>query len=83
MLEKFKNILNRPEPDLAFEGIEKQDELEINTNSPSKDEIAITIKSIKSGKAAGIDEIQAELLKAELTSAKNIMFKLFITIWTK
>ena len=29
MLEHFKNILNRPEPDLAFEGIEQQDELEI------------------------------------------------------
>ena len=28
MLEHFKNVLNRPEPDLSFEGIEQQDELD-------------------------------------------------------
>ena len=53
--------MNRSEPDLAFEGFEQQDELDINTNPPSEDEIAIAIKSMKSGKAAGINGIQAEL----------------------
>ena len=38
---------------------------------------------MKSGKAADMDGIQAELLKAELTSAVDIMFKIFNTIWTK
>ena len=36
-VENLKNVLNRSEADLAFEGTEQQDELHINTNSPSKD----------------------------------------------
>ena len=38
---------------------------------------------MKSGKAEGIDGIQAELLKAELTSTVDIRFKPLNTIWTK
>ena len=38
---------------------------------------------MKSGKASGIDGIQAELLKADLTTATDIMYNLFNAIWKK
>ena len=66
-LEHFKEVLNRPKPNTAFEGIQQQNDLNINSGTPSKDEITKAIKSMKSGKASGIDEIQAELLKADRT----------------
>ena len=45
--------------------------------------ISLAIKSLKTGKAAGIDGIQAELLKVDLTSATNHLFNLFNTIWVQ
>ena len=71
-LEHFKEVLNRPEPNTAFEGIQEQNDLNINSGTPSKDEITKAIKSMKSGKALGIDGTQAELLKADLTTMYNL-----------
>ena len=82
-LEHFKEVLNRPEPNTVFEGIQQQNDLNINFGPPSKDELTKAIKSRKSGKASGIDGIQAELLKADLTTATDVIYKLFNSIWKK
>ena len=38
---------------------------------------------MKTGKAAGIDGIQAELLKADIVTATDVSYSLFNTIWEK
>ena len=64
--EHFKETLNRPAP-LAPPDIPSPTQLlDINTNPPSKTEIAKAIKSLKSGKAAGPDGIPPEALKADI-----------------
>ena len=45
--------------------------------------ITKAIKSMKSGKALGIDGTQAELLKADLTTATDAMYNFFNAIWKK
>ena len=39
------------------------------------------IKAMKSGKAPGIDSLQAELLKADVTTASMVFTDLFAKIW--
>ena len=80
-VEHFKDILNRPEPTVIFEGAPQKDDLKICTDPPSKEEITKAIKSMKPGKAAGIDGIQAELLKADMGTATEELHSLFIDIW--
>lgn len=63
--------------------MERQNDLNINTDPPTKEEIAVAIKTLKSGKAADIDEIQLELLKVDLSSATNVFHNLFNNIWAK
>ena len=82
-LQHFKEVLNRSKRNTVLEGIQRQNDLNINFGPPSKDEITKAIKSMKSGKASGIYGIQAELLKADLTTATYVMYNLFNTIWKK
>ncbi|XP_076101178.1 uncharacterized protein LOC143070963 [Mytilus galloprovincialis] len=80
-VEHFKAVLNRPEPINEFQEAPQLEELDINTDPPSKEEITKAIKSMKSGKAAGIDGLQAELLKADINTATAILHDLFKDIW--
>lgn len=52
-----------------IKGHRQQSNLNFNTDLQTKDKITEAIISLKSGKRAGIDRIQAELLKIDLTSA--------------
>lgn len=63
--------------------IQKQEELNIKSDPPSKEEMAIAIKLMRTWKAAGLNRIQAELLKADPTKLKNATFNLFNIIWEK
>ncbi|XP_071147395.1 uncharacterized protein [Mytilus edulis] len=76
-VEHFKAVLNRPEPINEFQGAPSLEELDISTDPPSKVEIAKAIKSTKSGKAAGIDGLQAELLKNDINTATAMLHDLF------
>ena len=69
--EHFEELLNRPEPldplsseaeQAEDEGLEEQIELEYE-ETPTAGEIMEVIKNLKNGKAAGIDEVTAELIK--------------------
>jgi len=60
-------------------------ELQISVRSPSKREIFNAIKALKNGKAAGADNIPAEVLKADpyTRMSADILLPLFQVIWQK
>ena len=80
--EHFKSVLNRPEPDEPID-IEPGEELNIRTEGISRNEIKIAIKSLKSGKASGIDEIPAEALKAGGNDIIEYLWELLNKIWNQ
>ncbi|VDP59738.1 unnamed protein product, partial [Schistosoma curassoni] len=64
-VEHFRELLNRPAP-LNPPDIEAAPtHLPINVGPPTIEEISMAIRQIKSGKAAGTDNIPAEALKAD------------------
>ncbi|XP_076109528.1 uncharacterized protein LOC143078552 [Mytilus galloprovincialis] len=80
-VEHFMAALNRQKPINEFQGAPKLEELDISTDPPSKEEITKAIKSMKSGKAAVIDGLQAELLTAGINTETTILHDLFKDIW--
>ncbi|CAH8528262.1 unnamed protein product [Schistosoma intercalatum] len=66
-VEHFKELLNRPAP-LNPPNIEAAPtDLPINVDPPTIEEISMAIRQVKSGKAAGPDNIPAEALKADVS----------------
>ena len=54
----------------------------IETGSPTVDKIRIALKETKSGKAPGVDNITAEILKTDMETTVKELHTLFNTIWT-
>ncbi|VDP45110.1 unnamed protein product [Schistosoma margrebowiei] len=68
-VDYLKELLNRPAP-LNPPNIEAAPtDLPINVGPPTIGEISMAIRQIKSGKAAGLDNIPAEALKADKTTS--------------
>ncbi|RUS90622.1 hypothetical protein EGW08_001619 [Elysia chlorotica] len=61
--EHFREILNRPPPTAEADIHFAEVDLDINTEPPEEAEIERAIKSLKSGKAPGQDNLNAELFK--------------------
>lgn len=82
--EHFKAVLNRgnpsqpPDIDTDNNNIE---ELNINVQEITLYEIQNAIRKMKDNKAAGIDDIPAELLKADIEATSSIIHNLFQDIW--
>lgn len=71
--EHFTELLNLPAPEEEVE-IPSSDPLDIDCEAPSLMEIKEAIKSLKNNKAAGPDNIPAEVIKADVdTSAKAFL----------
>ena len=81
--EHFRELLNRPTPDSPPDIPSAETELPISCDKPSKAEIKKAIMTLRSGKAAGPDEISAEAIKADIETAVNMLFSLFSKIWEK
>jgi hypothetical protein len=79
--EHFKELLNRPPPDVAPAINRADEELKINLNLPSKTEIKQAIKKLITAKASGPDNIPSEALKANPYLAPNILHKICNDIW--
>ncbi|CAH8469006.1 unnamed protein product [Schistosoma turkestanicum] len=80
-VEHFKELLNRPAP-LNPPNIEAASkDLPINIGAPTIEEISMAIRQIKSGKAAGPDNIPAEAMKADVEATAKIFHILFKKIW--
>lgn len=70
--EYFQTILNRPRVPNTPKTPAAREELDINIDAPTTEEVKAAIKGMKSGKAAGVDGVTAgvdgvtaEMLKAE------------------
>ena len=81
--EHFRKLLNRPTPDSPPDIPSAETELPISCDKPSKVEIKKAIMTLRSGKAAGPDEIPAEAIKTGIETAVNMLYSLFSTIWEK
>ena len=81
-LEHFGEVLNRPdqiEPaEILTEGAV---EIEIETGPPTKDEIRRALKEMKNGKAPGVDNITAEILKTDTETTVKELYALFNVVW--
>ena len=60
-----------------------QTELPISCDEPSKAEIKKAIMTLRSGKAAGPDEIPSEAIKPDIETAVSMLYSLFSKIWEK
>ena len=60
----FETILNKEAPRNQAEIPESKEDLKVNTDPPSAEEVRKAIRTMKSGKAPGADCVSAEMLKA-------------------
>ena len=78
--EHFRELLNHPTPDSPPDIPHAETELPISCDKPSKAEIKKAIMTLRSGKAAGPDEIPAEAMKADIETAVKMLYSLFSKI---
>ena len=78
--EHFRELLNCPTPDSPPDIPSAETKLPISCDKPSKAEIKKAIMTLRSGKAAGPDEIPAEAIKADIATAVNMLYSLFSKI---
>ncbi|RUS79972.1 hypothetical protein EGW08_012273 [Elysia chlorotica] len=81
--EHFREVLNRLPPTAEADINFAEVDLAINTEPPEKAEIERAIKSLKSGKAPGQDNLNVELFKVDPAMAAEIIKPLFTSIWGK
>ncbi len=60
----FKEVLNGEPPTEELQVKQNQEELDINVGEITKGEVLQSIKSLKNGKAGGVDNIPPEAFKA-------------------
>lgn len=84
--EHFRELLNRDDPvdPVTLEEVDEGEEIEdIGTGDWTVDEVKSALKSVKSGKAAGIDEISPELLKADLDGTAGRLCAVYNSLWNE
>ena len=80
-VEHIKELLSQSAP-LNPPNIEAAPtDLPIDVGPPTIEEVSMAIRQIKSGKAAGPDNIPAEALKANVAATAKILHILFSKIW--
>ena len=79
--EHFQEVLNSPAPSDPPD-LEPGDPLNINTGEITRQEILKALNSLKSGKAAGPDNIPAEALKQGGEEIVNRLHKLINLVWS-
>ena len=82
MKENFEEILNSKDPPV-IQDIQLGDVVDMNIEPPTIREIIKSTRAIRNGKASGIDNIQAELLKTDVGTIENVCFNLFTKIWNR
>ena len=80
-VEHFGEVLNRPPPVGGTDIPEADHVLPVNCAIPSRREISSAIRKMKDGKAAGTDNIPAEVFKADINTTTEVFYELFKSIW--
>ena len=80
-MQHFENVLNHADPENPPTPEEPQVLLDIDVSVPTEPEVRSAIKAMKSGKAAGIDSIHAEMLQADIDTSSQVFTALFKSIW--
>jgi len=82
--EHFDNVLNRPDPVASAVVADRQpNEIDVSDECITRREIKQALKNMKNGKAAGMDSITAELLKADIETTACLLEDLFRTEWER
>ena len=80
--EHYMKVLNRPDPETVVEVLDDSDiNKEIEEGPITKLEIKNAIKDMKDGKAAGIDNITVEMMKADIDTTDDVLHDLLSLIW--
>ena len=79
--EHFNDILNVPSSEEEVDIPPSEDTLDILTEPPSLQEIKEALKTLKNNKAAGPDNIPAEVLKADIELSAKSFLPLIHKIW--
>ena len=74
-------MLNCSEPDDPASPVPAEEDLELDLDPPTLEEVKHAIKYLKNRKSPGIDNIYAEMLKADTVTSANILLYLFVTTW--
>ncbi|VDO68129.1 unnamed protein product [Schistosoma curassoni] len=80
-VEYFEKLLNRLVPMNPHDIEAAHTDLPRDFNPPTTKEITMAIRQIKSGKAAGPDNIPAEALKPDIEVNTSMLYPLFKKIW--
>ena len=80
--EHFIEVLNRPDLETVAEVVDDSDiNDEIEEGPVTKLEIKNAMKDMKNGKAAGVDNITVEMMKAGIDITVNVLHDLLSLIW--
>ena len=79
--QNFEKILNRPVPPDLANITEAKEDLDINLDPITIDEIIAAIRKLKNNKAPGEDGVCAEMQKATENVTPKILHKIFQDIW--
>ena len=79
--EHFSQVLNREPPRNPMRSLSERQQLDINIEEVTEEEIIEQLKSLRNAKAPGIDNLNAELFKADMETAVKQLHQLFKYIW--
>ena len=79
-VQHFEEVLNRPDPEEPADPPPSELYLDIDTSLPGIAEVRSAIENMKNGKASGIDSLQAELFKADISTTSRLLTDLFSKI---
>ena len=79
--EHVQTILNRTEPTETAQTPEAEEDVDVNTDQPTLEEVKMAITLMKNGKAPGSDRVTADMLKVEDTVTPRLLTQIFSDIW--
>ena len=80
--EHFQRVLNAEDPEAEANIIPAAEVLDIETGPPSVVEVKSALRTLKNGKAPGIDQVYPDLLKVEEHLTAAALTEILGNIWT-
>jgi Reverse transcriptase (RNA-dependent DNA polymerase)/Endonuclease/Exonuclease/phosphatase family len=77
----FEELLNQPPVTVPQSPIEPVRQRTFNESSPSSNEVKAAIKQLKNNKAPGVDNIAAEMLKADIELTTELLHPIVTEVW--